>query len=82
MIILLRILLFHFTAHERTVFLYKKKANFEMLGRKILSVNREFLSACTVEETFTSTFLKLVKSCIPFRKVLTHPDDKPRFNSK
>jgi hypothetical protein len=70
--------------YERNVFIYKK-ADFKKLNDSILSTDWQCLhngsvhDACTL---FTTTFLELVKSCIPSKTILVRPDDKPWFDSE
>ena len=69
---------------ERTVYLYNK-ADFALMSGKISSYNWEVLNNGSVDEAcdnFTNTFLEIVNACIPYRKVLIRPDDKPWFNNE
>lgn len=69
---------------ERTVYLYKK-ADFAQLSEKISTYNWGNLHNGSIDEAcenFTHTFLNLVNTCIPSRKVLIRPDDKPWFNNE
>jgi len=69
---------------ERTIYLYKK-ADFQSLNDKISSFDWQMLTKGTVNEAteyFVKTFLDFVGSCIPQKKVLVRPDDKPWFDSE
>jgi hypothetical protein len=70
--------------YERTIFVYKN-ADFEKLNEAIVSIDWQCLYNGTVSDAckvFTTTFIEHVKSCIPTKKILIRPDDKPWFDSE
>ena len=72
------------TSYTRLVWLYKR-ADFTLLRNKIIEFDWNCLLQGSLDEAtdlFTSTFLKLVKQCIPSKTVTIRGDDKPWYDSE
>ena len=72
------------TSYTRLVWLYKR-ADFTLLRNKIIEFDWNCLLLGSLDEAtdlFTSTFLKLVKQCIPSKTVTIRGDDKPWYDSE
>lgn len=72
--------------YYRSIWNYKN-ADFEQLNHKINQFNWDNIinHETTVDEAcfnFTETYINLCKSCIPRKKVLIRPTDKPWFTSE
>ena len=69
---------------ERQIWIYKN-ANFEQLKQMIINHDWSSLNEGSVSEAFvnfTFSFLKLVKICIPSKRITVRPNDKPWFDSE
>ena len=74
------------TAYYREVWIYKN-ADYPTLNNLIRdfdwnSVINDTLSVDEACDSFTTIFLSFCKTCIPLKKVLIRPNDKPWFNSE
>ena len=69
--------------YERTIWLYNR-TNFESFNQKIENYDWNILHVGSVDdccETFTRTFIELIKECIPHKTVCVRPDDQPWYDS-